>query len=81
MSNFSRMAKIRCNKKSPGNSPLKRVSRPKLSPMKQLSCPEAQGLVFDTRLGQHILKNPKISEVMIEKAALKATDVVLEVFN
>lgn len=39
----------------------------------------AQGLVFNTDLGQHILKNPLIINSMVEKAALKSTDVVLEV--
>lgn len=39
----------------------------------------AQGLVFNTDLGQHILKNPLVITSMLEKAGLKATDTVLEV--
>lgn len=39
----------------------------------------AQGLVFNTDLGQHILKNPLIINSMVERAALKSTDTVLEV--
>lgn len=38
-----------------------------------------QGLVFNTDLGQHILKNPLIITSMVEKAAVKTTDTVLEV--
>jgi ubiquinone/menaquinone biosynthesis C-methylase UbiE len=38
-----------------------------------------QGLRFNTSLGQHILKNPKIVESMVEKAALRSTDTVLEI--
>lgn len=39
----------------------------------------SQGLVFNTDLGQHILKNPLVITSMIEKAGLKTTDTVLEV--
>lgn len=38
-----------------------------------------QGLVFNTDIGQHILKNPLVINSMIEKAGLKVTDTVLEV--
>lgn len=34
---------------------------------------------FDKDFGQHILKNPGISDAIVEKAYLKPTDVVLEV--
>ncbi|KAK3365707.1 S-adenosyl-L-methionine-dependent methyltransferase [Lasiosphaeria ovina] len=34
---------------------------------------------FDKDFGQHILKNPGISDAIVEKASLKPTDVVLEV--
>ncbi|XP_060092419.1 probable dimethyladenosine transferase [Heteronotia binoei] len=37
------------------------------------------GLRFNTGLGQHILKNPLIVNSIVEKAALRPTDVVLEV--
>uniref|UniRef100_A0A8C5V4Y1 rRNA adenine N(6)-methyltransferase n=1 Tax=Microcebus murinus TaxID=30608 RepID=A0A8C5V4Y1_MICMU len=39
----------------------------------------AGGLMFNTGIGQHILKNPLIVNSIIEKAALRPTDVVLEV--
>uniref|UniRef100_A0A8C5LCI7 rRNA adenine N(6)-methyltransferase n=1 Tax=Jaculus jaculus TaxID=51337 RepID=A0A8C5LCI7_JACJA len=45
-------------------------------------CPlfgDAQGLMFNTGIGQHILKNPLIVNSIIDKAALRPTDVVLEV--
>lgn len=34
---------------------------------------------FNTNVGQHILKNPGVSDAIVEKAYLKPTDVVLEV--
>ncbi|XP_030421872.1 probable dimethyladenosine transferase isoform X3 [Gopherus evgoodei] len=37
------------------------------------------GIMFNTGIGQHILKNPLIVNNIIEKAALRPTDVVLEV--
>ncbi|XP_013400483.1 probable dimethyladenosine transferase [Lingula anatina] len=40
---------------------------------------QKQGLNFNTGLGQHILKNPLIITSMVEKSALRPTDVVLEV--
>jgi len=38
-----------------------------------------EGIQFKTDLGQHILKNPLIVNAIIEKAAIKPTDTVLEV--
>ncbi|EFN63666.1 Probable dimethyladenosine transferase [Camponotus floridanus] len=38
-----------------------------------------QGILFNKSKGQHILKNPLIIQSMVEKAALKPTDVVLEI--
>uniref|UniRef100_A0A0B7A5N1 rRNA adenine N(6)-methyltransferase n=1 Tax=Arion vulgaris TaxID=1028688 RepID=A0A0B7A5N1_9EUPU len=38
-----------------------------------------QGISFRREIGQHILKNPLIVNNMVEKAALRPTDVVLEV--
>lgn len=35
--------------------------------------------MFNTGIGQHILKNPLIVNSIIDKAALRPTDVVLEV--
>lgn len=37
------------------------------------------GILFNKSKGQHILKNPLIIQNMVEKAALKPTDVVLEI--
>lgn len=39
----------------------------------------AQGIRFNKDFGQHILKNPLIITSMIDKAALKPTDTVLEI--
>ncbi|XP_076242055.1 putative dimethyladenosine transferase isoform X1 [Calliopsis andreniformis] len=38
-----------------------------------------QGILFNTDIGQHILKNPLVIQSMVEKAAVRATDVVLEI--
>lgn len=38
-----------------------------------------QGIVFNKDFGQHILKNPLIITSMIEKSAIRSTDVVLEI--
>ncbi|XP_055382842.1 probable dimethyladenosine transferase [Condylostylus longicornis] len=40
---------------------------------------QKQGIVFNKDFGQHILKNPLVITSMIEKSALRPTDVVLEV--
>uniref|UniRef100_A0A3P8WHU2 rRNA adenine N(6)-methyltransferase n=1 Tax=Cynoglossus semilaevis TaxID=244447 RepID=A0A3P8WHU2_CYNSE len=40
---------------------------------------KSQGIMFNTGVGQHILKNPLVVNGIIEKAALRPTDVVLEV--
>ncbi|KAJ3322944.1 Dimethyladenosine transferase [Boothiomyces sp. JEL0866] len=39
----------------------------------------AAGPLFDKTLGQHILKNPLVVKSIVEKAALKSTDTVLEI--
>jgi len=39
----------------------------------------AEGIQFNTDLGQHILKNPLIVNAIVDKAAIKPTDTVLEV--
>jgi 18S rRNA (adenine1779-N6/adenine1780-N6)-dimethyltransferase len=38
-----------------------------------------QGITFNKNFGQHILKNPLIITSMVEKAALRPTDTVLEI--
>ncbi|XP_037039760.1 probable dimethyladenosine transferase [Bradysia coprophila] len=40
---------------------------------------QKQGIVFNKDFGQHILKNPLVITSMIEKSALRPTDVVLEI--
>ncbi|KAL5021244.1 hypothetical protein ScPMuIL_000399 [Solemya velum] len=40
---------------------------------------QKQGIGFNKEFGQHILKNPLVVTSMVEKAALRPTDVVLEV--
>lgn len=52
------------------------------APRKQLvdtKAVRATGPLFDKSLGQHILKNPLVVKSIVEKAALKATDTVLEI--
>lgn len=39
----------------------------------------AHGIVFNTNVGQHILKNPLIIKTIIEKAGIRDTDTVLEI--
>ncbi|KAF7281863.1 putative dimethyladenosine transferase [Rhynchophorus ferrugineus] len=38
-----------------------------------------QGIMFNKDFGQHILKNPMVITAMVEKAALRPTDTVLEI--
>lgn len=38
-----------------------------------------QGFTFSHSLGQHILKNPLVVKTIVEKAAIKSSDVVLEI--
>uniref|UniRef100_A0A034VAS2 rRNA adenine N(6)-methyltransferase n=1 Tax=Bactrocera dorsalis TaxID=27457 RepID=A0A034VAS2_BACDO len=40
---------------------------------------QKQGIVFNKDFGQHILKNPLVIQSMLEKAALRNTDTVLEI--
>ncbi|XP_034488969.1 probable dimethyladenosine transferase [Drosophila innubila] len=40
---------------------------------------QKQGIVFNKDFGQHILKNPLVITTMLEKAAMRGTDVVLEI--
>jgi 18S rRNA (adenine1779-N6/adenine1780-N6)-dimethyltransferase len=43
------------------------------------SLPVKQGLIFNKGFGQHILKNPLVIVSMVEKAAIRPTDIVLEI--
>ena len=38
-----------------------------------------QAMQFNHALGQHILKNPLVLQALVEKAALRNTDTVLEI--
>ena len=38
-----------------------------------------QAMIFNTGLGQHILKNPLVVQGIVDKAALRPTDTVLEI--
>uniref|UniRef100_A0A6B2EK28 rRNA adenine N(6)-methyltransferase n=1 Tax=Phlebotomus kandelakii TaxID=1109342 RepID=A0A6B2EK28_9DIPT len=40
---------------------------------------QKQGIVFNKDFGQHILKNPLVITSMIDKSAIRSTDVVLEI--
>lgn len=40
---------------------------------------QKQGIQFNKSLGQHVLKNPLVVQSIVDKAALRSTDVVLEV--
>lgn len=40
---------------------------------------QKQGIVFNKDFGQHILKNPLVITSMLDKSALRSTDVVLEI--
>lgn len=40
---------------------------------------QKQGIQFNTTLGQHILKNPLVIQGIVDKSAIRPTDVVLEV--
>lgn len=37
------------------------------------------GILFNKGFGQHILKNPLIIQAMVEKSAIRSTDIVLEI--
>ncbi|KAL9891161.1 putative dimethyladenosine transferase [Glossina fuscipes fuscipes] len=40
---------------------------------------QKQGILFNKEFGQHILKNPLVITSMLEKAAIRPTDVILEI--
>lgn len=68
------MAKVKTPKRSSaGSAPYDRPSKSK--------GPAASNNVFkfNTNVGQHILKNPGVSDAIVDKAFLKPTDTVLEV--
>ncbi|KAG9488204.1 probable dimethyladenosine transferase [Eleutherodactylus coqui] len=56
-----------------------KVKSEKRSRKKQQQEGRSQGVMFNTGIGQHILKNPLIVNSIIDKAVIRPTDVVLEV--
>lgn len=44
-----------------------------------VACQNVQAMPFCTDKGQHILKNPGIVNAIVSKAAIKPTDIVMEV--
>eukprot|EP00967_Tisochrysis_lutea_P013805 scaffold15472_cov18-Tisochrysis_lutea.AAC.2 len=44
-----------------------------------LALPFSTGMEFHKSKGQHILKNPQVVQAIVDKAGIKATDVVLEI--
>ncbi|KAK8744316.1 hypothetical protein OTU49_000737 [Cherax quadricarinatus] len=74
------MPKAPVQKKCRVHKEVSRVcTKPGVKGAKPASRVLSQGLVFNTDLGQHILKNPLVITSMIEKAGLKTTDTVLEI--
>ena len=71
------MPKVPIEKKCRVHSEVKKVTGK--SSTKAPKAQTGQGLVYNTSLGQHILKNPLVVISMVDKAALKSTDTVLEV--
>jgi 18S rRNA (adenine1779-N6/adenine1780-N6)-dimethyltransferase len=69
------MAKVKTPKRSGASS------SPYERPSKSAAAAAAKNNVFkfNTNVGQHILKNPGVSDAIVEKAFLKPTDTVLEV--
>ncbi|KAJ3159966.1 dimethyladenosine transferase [Geranomyces michiganensis] len=52
---------------------------PKAEKPRTAATSRAANPIFDKTLGQHILKNPLVAQGIVEKAGVKATDIVLEV--
>lgn len=72
------MPKVKSSRTSRSHKELIRVSKKGIKNGKT-EATQHQGLVFNTSLGQHVLKNPLIIVSMLNKAGLKTTDSVLEV--
>lgn len=68
------MAKVKTPKRSSaGAAPYDRPSKP------GKTAASNNVFKFNTNVGQHILKNPGVSDAIVDKAFLKPTDTVLEV--
>ena len=73
------MPKSKKGKRSSQHTPYNAASAPS-SKSSQASGPSGSNLVApNTNLGQHFLKNPAVVTSIVAKAAIKPTDVVLEV--
>ncbi|KAI6184135.1 RRNA adenine N(6)-methyltransferase [Aphelenchoides bicaudatus] len=55
----------------------KKIKKPQKAPKEETK--PMRGIEFNTNYGQHILKNPAIINSIVEKAAIKPSDVVMEV--
>lgn len=55
------------------------VSKKDRKKKKDASAGGQSSMVFDKGFGQHILKNPLVITAIVEKAAIKPTDIVLEI--
>ncbi|ODV59827.1 putative dimethyladenosine transferase [Ascoidea rubescens DSM 1968] len=63
-----------------GKEPRKKFVKP-ANPVDQISAQKHINSVFkfNTKLGQHILKNPLVAQGIVDKAQIKPSDIVLEV--
>lgn len=77
------MGKIKKDKKSPEGKGVAKQGKGahfvNIIPELFMSCFNLLGIMFNKDFGQHILKNPLVIQSMVEKAALRPTDVVLEI--
>ena len=74
-----KMPKARTGKRSAQHTPYNAASAPS-SKASKASGPSGANLVApNTNLGQHFLKNPAVVTSIVAKAAIKPTDVVLEI--
>lgn len=65
--------------KKSSNDPAKRARMGSSSSTNNSVGGSQSGMVFDKGFGQHILKNPLVITAIVEKAAIRSTDVVLEI--
>jgi 18S rRNA (adenine1779-N6/adenine1780-N6)-dimethyltransferase len=74
------MPKVKSEKHSRVHNDVAKQGKPlKDSSSNNLTLNSLLGLVFNKDFGQHILKNPLVITSMIEKSAIRPTDVVLEI--
>lgn len=75
------MPKVRAEKKSRTHNEVSKQGNSRIHSSSNdfLVSFSVSGIVFNKDFGQHILKNPLIITSMIEKSAIRPTDVVLEI--